>query len=292
MITLEEAYFDFTGVEASATQLTPYQRVVVLAKALNAYVEGLDDHTIAEDEELASVLRRLIIEVARDVLSGKHPSVEKLSVKQLARSLDRMDERVEEMPEGPRWWHRIQQTLRTWWQKAKGKVEEGRGLLNQLATTTAGTSQREQALDALWDHLHAVGEDLRPSIPHAWGDLVGPRGHVEPRRHHLRLPGRLPGGRGPRHHHWNRVDGSQRGPSPTGQSDVGQDQARAGKLAPAIGPGLGARSTRARGVPTVPSVLSVWTRTKKPAASVPGRKVIGAGWRTGSGARVKRASGS
>jgi IS5 family transposase len=171
LITLEEAYFDFTGVKASATQLTPYQRVVVLAKALSAYLAGLDDHSIAEDEELASVLRRLIIEVAQDVLSEKHSSVEDLSVEQLARSLDRLDEQVEEMPQGPRWWHRIQQTLRRWWQRAKGGAQEGSDLLNRLSTTTAGTSQREQALDVLRDHLHDVGEVLIPTIPHAWGDL-------------------------------------------------------------------------------------------------------------------------
>lgn len=171
LITLEEAYFDFTGVEASATQLTPYQRVVVLAKALNAYVEGLDSNTIAEDEGIASVLQQLIIEVAQDVLSEKHPSVEKLSVEQLARSLDRLDEQVGEMPQGPRWWHRVRQTMRNWWQEASEKVQEGREILNQLPTATEDPSQREQALAALRDHLHDVGEVLKPSVPHAWGDL-------------------------------------------------------------------------------------------------------------------------
>lgn len=171
LITLEEAYFDFTGVEASATQLTPYQRVVVLAKALSAYVEGLDNNSIGEDEELASVLHQLIIEVAQDVLSEKHPSVEKLSVEQLGRSLDRLDEQVEEMPRGPRWWHRIEQTLKGWWREASGKAREGRRLLNQLAATTEGTNQRDQALAELREHLQGVGGDLKSSIPHAWGDL-------------------------------------------------------------------------------------------------------------------------
>ena len=171
LITLEEAYFDFTGVEASATQLTPYQRVVVLAKALSAYLEGLDDNSIAKDEELTTVLRRLIIEVAQDVLSGKHPSVEKLSVEQLARSLDRLDEQVEGMPRGPHWWHRIEQTLKEWWREASGKVQGGHELLNQLKATMRNPSQREQDLTALQDHLHDVGEILKSSIPHAWGDL-------------------------------------------------------------------------------------------------------------------------
>ena len=35
----EEAYYDMTGVAASATQVTPYQRAVILAKALSAYLD-------------------------------------------------------------------------------------------------------------------------------------------------------------------------------------------------------------------------------------------------------------
>jgi transposase len=170
LITLEEAYFDFTGVEASATQLTPYQRVVVLAKALSAYLAGIDDNSIAKDGELGPVLRRLIIEVAKDVLSEKHPSVKKLSIEQLAQSLERLDERVEEMPQGPRWWHRMQQRLKTWWQETREKMETSK-LLNRLAATGKETVAREQALASLRAHLRDVGDDLKSSVPHAWGDL-------------------------------------------------------------------------------------------------------------------------
>ena len=170
MITLEEAYFDFTGVEASATQLTPYQRVVVLAKALSAYLAGIDDNSIAKDEELGPVLRRLVIEVAKDVLSEKHPSVKKLSIEQLAQSLERLDERVEEMPAGPRWWHRIQRRLKTWWQETREKVETSK-LLNRLVATSKETVARKRALASLKLHLREVGDDLASSVPHAWGDL-------------------------------------------------------------------------------------------------------------------------
>ena len=53
MIGLDEAYFDFTGVIASATPLTPYQRAVVLAKALDAYLAGLEEGRIAANAEPA-----------------------------------------------------------------------------------------------------------------------------------------------------------------------------------------------------------------------------------------------
>lgn len=171
LISLEEAYFDFTGVAASATQLTPYQRTVVLAKALSAYLAGLDDHSIAEDDEIKSILRQLIIEAAQAVMSEPHPSVKKLKPKQLSRSLDQLDARVDHMPQGPRWWHRIRQALREWRQQKSDSVEQGKALLHQLAETPADSPQRKQLLAALGAHLRQVGQALKPTIPHAWGDL-------------------------------------------------------------------------------------------------------------------------
>jgi transposase len=171
LISLEEAYFDFTGVAASATQLTPYQRTVVLAKALNAYVAGLDDNSIAEDDEMKSILRQLIIEAAQEVMSEPHPSVKKLKPKQLSRSLERLDGRVDRMPQGPRWWHRIRQALREWRQQKPDSVEEGKAFLHQLAETPTDSPQRKQLSAALGTHLRQVGQALKPTIPHAWGDL-------------------------------------------------------------------------------------------------------------------------
>jgi len=59
LVSLEEAYFDFTGVTASATPLTPYQRVLVLAMALDAYLTGLDAGQFAAEADLPPVLRQL-----------------------------------------------------------------------------------------------------------------------------------------------------------------------------------------------------------------------------------------
>lgn len=171
LVSLEEAYFDFTGVAASATQLTPYQRTVVLAKALSAYLAGLDDNSIAEDDEIESILRQLIIEAAQAVMSESHPSVKKLKPKQLSRSLDQLDARVDRMPQGPRWWHRIRQALRKRRQQESDSVEKGKALLHQWAETPTDSPQRKQTLAALGAHLRRVGQALKPTIPHAWGDL-------------------------------------------------------------------------------------------------------------------------
>jgi len=171
MIGWDEGYFDFTGVATSATQLTPYQRVVVLAKALEAYVVGLDDGSIVAEAELRPVLRQLVVEAAKTVLSEAHKSVAKLSPQSLSRSLDRLDENVERMPRGPRWWQQIRQELNSWWQRETDQVEYGQSLLHCLAAMSQDTDQRQASLKALKEHLCQVGRALTPSVPHAWGDL-------------------------------------------------------------------------------------------------------------------------
>ena len=172
LITLEEAYFDFTGVEARATQLTPYQRVVVLAKALSAYLAELDVANHTSDAALGPVLQRLIIEVAQDMLSEKHPSVKKLHTEQLARSLERLDAQVAAMPRGPRWWHHIQQQLTTLRQQTQEQIAEIPELLSRLSAPPQASDTHQQALAALRTHLQDVAAALTPAIPHAWGDLA------------------------------------------------------------------------------------------------------------------------
>jgi hypothetical protein len=172
MIGFEEGYFDFTGKDASATQLTPYQRTVVLAKALDAYLAMLDDGLITTDAALQPILRQLIVEAAQAVMSESHSSVEKLQPQSLSRSLDRLNERVAGMPRGPRWWQQIRQTLRGWWRQEPEKVEEVESLVRQLAEAPQDEDRREQALAALKDHLYQVGQALKSTIPHAWGDLT------------------------------------------------------------------------------------------------------------------------
>jgi transposase len=171
MIGFYEAYFDFTGVVASATPLTPYQRAVVLAKALDAYLVGLDDGSIAANGELESTLRGLVIEVAQEVMSESHPSVEKLRPESLSRSLDQLNERVARMPRGPRWWQQICRAVNALRRQEPDPATEGAALVRQLAETPQD-AERGDLLAALKDHFRGVGQALKPSIPHAWGDLA------------------------------------------------------------------------------------------------------------------------
>lgn len=171
MIGFGEAYFDFTGVVASATPLTPYQRAVVLAKALDAYLAGLDEGRIAANAELKPILRQLIIEAAQAVMSESHTSVKKLRPESLSRSLDQLNERVARMPRGPRWWQQIRHALRTLWQQEPEQATEGTELLRQL-TEAPKDADRGELLAALKGHFRRVGQALKPSIPHAWGDLA------------------------------------------------------------------------------------------------------------------------
>lgn len=172
LVSLKDAYFDFTGVRASATPLTPYQRTVVLAKALNAYVAGLDDKSIAAEVDLQPILRQLIIEAAQEVMSESHTSVKKLKPEQLAESLDRLDAKEDAMPRGTGWWQQLCQAVRCWWQQEPVQVEEAETLLSQVAEADPSSPEQEQALTKLRAHLGQVGRALKPSVPHAWGDLA------------------------------------------------------------------------------------------------------------------------
>ena len=171
LVDLEEAYFDFTGVTAGATPLTTYQRVLVMAQALSAYVAGLDTPSMAESD-LKAALRPLIIAAAQTVMSEPHPSVAKLKATQLANSLTQLEAKVAAMPRGPGWWQRICQTLASWRQQKPEWQTKGRALLQQLLKATPGSLMYEQSCKDLVSHLEQVGQKLRPVIPHAWGDLA------------------------------------------------------------------------------------------------------------------------
>ena len=172
LIGFEEAFFDFTGVAANADQLTPYERAVVLAKALSAYLAGLNQGDIHSQASLAAILPSLVVEAAQTVLSQDYPSLAKGKPEQLLKSQQRLDQELAQMSRGARWWAHICQFLSRWRQQAAEIVAEGECLLNQVATTAAaGQPIQSEQLAALKTHLQRVGQALKPAIPHAWGDL-------------------------------------------------------------------------------------------------------------------------
>ena len=171
MIGFDEAYFDFTGVAASATPLTPYQRTVVLAKAIDAYLAGLALSSSRVDAEVTARLRQLILETAQTVMRETHASVAKLHPESLSRSLDMLNEQSANRAQEPRWWSPIRQTLQGWQQQEPAKMEAVKSLLRQLTEAPHNVDHHEAILTALSQHLQQVGHELKATIPHAWGDL-------------------------------------------------------------------------------------------------------------------------
>ena len=114
LISHEESYYDMTGVQASATQVTPYQRAVILAKALSVYLDKTQGGVGTIDEQQ-------IATIALEVLQEKHPSLEKVSPEQIVHSQNKIEEKVDKPEQNDsRWWQRITQKISELKERAKG----------------------------------------------------------------------------------------------------------------------------------------------------------------------------
>ncbi|RLC56611.1 MAG: hypothetical protein DRI80_16045 [Chloroflexota bacterium] len=102
-------YFDFTAVHASAVPFKPYQRAVLLALAINRYLDQLEaGHTF--DQPLLEALRSLVIEVALEAVDSK--SLKSVSPKRLEKSLARLEQKVASMPQGPHWQEPVERAVK------------------------------------------------------------------------------------------------------------------------------------------------------------------------------------
>lgn len=144
LISHEESYYDMTGVEASATQVTPYQRAVILARALSEYLDKTQGGVSAID-------RKQIAGIALEVLREKHPSLEEVSPEQIVHSQDKLEENEQN---DSRWWKEI--TL-----KISGLKE--RAKCGSKATI---------------ESLRQVGCDLIPVLPQTFGNPDARVGHT------------------------------------------------------------------------------------------------------------------
>ena len=105
LIGHEESYYDMTGVEASATQVTPYQRAVILAKAMTTWLDQ-------NQGGLGLIDREQVAGIALEVLREVHPSLNKVSPAQIVSSQQRLEKQwSEDEPKSRGWWQRIVQTL-------------------------------------------------------------------------------------------------------------------------------------------------------------------------------------
>jgi transposase len=140
-----ESYYDMTGVEASATQVTPYQRAVILAKAISLYLDQ-------EAGGVGSISREHIAAIALEVLQEQHPSLKKVKPAQIAASQNKLAEKMG--PREPNWWQRVAQ-----------KVQElGRQVRGAPPLTV--------------EQVRAVARHLVPSLPQAFGNPDAAVGHT------------------------------------------------------------------------------------------------------------------
>ena len=143
-----EAYFDCTGVAASASQVTPYERAVILAKALSAY---LDEATGGAPAVSPVQIAALVLEV----LGEKHPSLQEVQPAQIVASQAHLAEELQRTVKGtPQWWQRLRQEC------------------TRLQQQVSGAPQ------AHLEHLRAVARQLVPSLPQAFGNPDAAVGHT------------------------------------------------------------------------------------------------------------------
>ncbi|MFQ5796863.1 MAG: transposase [Candidatus Bipolaricaulia bacterium] len=143
-----ESFYDMTGVEANATQVTPYQRAVILAKAVSVYLDK-------EQGGIGIISEEQIAAIVLEVLQAKHPSLKKVNPAQIVRSQKKLDEELDQPgQEEPNWWRRVRQGID--------------GLRSRLTETPA----------SLADLVRDVARELIPSLPQAYGNPDAAVGHT------------------------------------------------------------------------------------------------------------------
>jgi transposase len=143
-----ESYYDMTGVEASATQVTPYQRAVILAKAMGAYLDE-------EPGGIGVISQEQIAAIALEVLQEQHPSLKKVKPGQIVSSQNKLDEKLAQTVKSePHWWQRLQQQV------------------SHLRYRLRGTPQ------ATVEHWRQLAGELIPTLPQAFGNPDAAVGHT------------------------------------------------------------------------------------------------------------------
>lgn len=145
LIGHQESYYDMTGVAASAHQVTPYERAVILAKAMSAYLEAVEGGVETNGREQIAAL-------ALEVLGEKHPSLQQVKPAQVVASQTYLEQ---ELAQGePGWWKRLQ----------------------------VGWTQVQQSLGDVFgterERLRAIAHRLAAYLPQAYGNPDAAVGHT------------------------------------------------------------------------------------------------------------------
>ena len=172
-----EYYFDCTGVQASAQQVTPYERAVILAKAMSVYLTETTGETPA-------VSREQMAAIVLEVLGEKHPSLHEVKPAQLVSSQANLEAEMARTVTGEtHWWQGLRQELTRLRQAALGDPQQTVTDASQQAAL--GDSQQaalcdpqQPMTDAPQAHLREVARQLVPSLPQAFGNPDAAVGHT------------------------------------------------------------------------------------------------------------------
>ena len=148
LIANELAFFDMTGVTASAHPWTPFERAVILTQALIRYLERLEPNQ-AQPQSLPDALRQLAAAVAIEVLENKGLTKDPKTPSRVLQSLARHNARDAQAP--------------ALWEMA---LEEA------VQTVLAESVSRPSPAANTQRHgLKEVAQRLKALLPHARGDL-------------------------------------------------------------------------------------------------------------------------
>ena len=148
LIGHEDSFYDMTGVEATATQVTPYQRAVILTKALTLYLEKNQEGT-------GTITPEQIAGIALEVLEEKHSSLKHVSPQQVVNSRDKQHKEQGDTTDKqqPGWLQRITQKI------SELKPEK----------------PSDMSVD---EHLRQTARELLPVLPQAFGNPDASVGHT------------------------------------------------------------------------------------------------------------------
>jgi len=147
------AHFDLTPVVASAHRWSPYERAVILSRALIRYLELVWTEQ-APDEPFPETLRRLAVEVALECLP--HKSTKDVEPERVVESVEKWEQDAEVEESEPVWKVSSDEIV-------ESLLDEGEDAPDLLGLMTASSERLKE-----W--LKGVAKQVLERMPHARGD--------------------------------------------------------------------------------------------------------------------------
>lgn len=150
LISNDLVYFDLTAVVASAHRWSPYERAVILSRALIRYLELMWAEQTT-DEPFPELLHKLVVEVALECLS--HKGIQDVEPERVVESVAKWEQEAEGSE--PVW---------------KASSDE---IVEQMQTEGISLDLQtlmEQSIDELRTWLKGVAKKVLEQMPHARGD--------------------------------------------------------------------------------------------------------------------------